>query len=171
MATMDDVAAIASSLPGVEEGERHGTRTWFVGKKAFAWERGFSKADVKRFGDETPPSGPIAAVLVADLAEKEAVLAANSKGIFTITHFDGYPAVLIQLQKVGKRTLREAMGDEGVHRSSVEKRAVTAWRKCECNSRLHADGDETQIALVFLRHAQLEVGPIEPVVVVRRPLS
>ena len=51
MATIDDVAELALRLPDVTEGERHGTRTWFVGRKAFAWERPFSKADVRRFGD------------------------------------------------------------------------------------------------------------------------
>ena len=111
MPTLDDLAALASGLPEVEERERHGARTWFVGKKAFAWERGFSKADLKRFGDETPPEGPIAAVRVADLAEKEGVLAAGHRGVFTIPHFDGYPAVLLQLRRIGTRVLREAVVD------------------------------------------------------------
>jgi hypothetical protein len=111
MATIDDVAAMACSLPEVEERERHGARTWFVGKKAFAWERGFSKADLKRFGDEKPPAGPLVAIRVADLAEKEGVLAAQHKGFFTIPHFDGYAAVLIQLKVVGKRNLRDAIVD------------------------------------------------------------
>ena len=48
---------------------------------------------------------------VDDLAEKEAVLAAQTKGFFTIPHFDGYAAVLIQLKVVGKRALREAILD------------------------------------------------------------
>jgi hypothetical protein len=43
--------------------------------------------------------------------EKEAVLGAGTKGLFTIPHFDGYAAVLIQLRVVGKRGLREALLD------------------------------------------------------------
>jgi hypothetical protein len=111
MPTFDDVAQIALALPEVTQGERHGALTWFVGGKGFAWERGFSKADLKRFGDLRPPAGPILAVRVADLGEKEAVLAANPKACFTIPHFDGYAAVLIQLKKVGKRALRDAVVD------------------------------------------------------------
>jgi len=111
MATFEDVARVALGLPETTEGERHGHRTWSVLDKVFAWERPFSKADIKRFGDATPPEGAILAVRVDDLMEKEAVLAANHKGFFTITHFDGYAAVLIQLGKVTKRDLREALVD------------------------------------------------------------
>ena len=111
MATFDDVERIIADLPEVTTGERWGNRTWFVRKKQFAWERPLSKADVKRFGDETPPDGPLLAVSVEDLEEKEAVLAAGKRGIFTIEHFNGYPAVLIQLRVVGTRVLRDAIVD------------------------------------------------------------
>ncbi|HMG65722.1 MAG TPA: MmcQ/YjbR family DNA-binding protein [Streptosporangiaceae bacterium] len=111
MATFDDVAAVALGLPEATEGERHGQRSWSVGGKGFAWERPFSKADLRRFGDDTPPGGPILAVRVEDLGEKEAVLAAQPDAFFTIPHFDGYSAVLIQLDRVAAAALREAITD------------------------------------------------------------
>jgi len=111
MLSLDDAARLALELPEVEQGERHGNRTWFVRGKAFAWERPFSKADIKRFGDQQPPKGPIIAVAVEDLGEKEAVLAAQPKAFFTIPHFDGYAAVLVQLDKVTKKAMRDALED------------------------------------------------------------
>jgi hypothetical protein len=111
VAILDDVTRLAVGLPEVSEGERHGNRTWFVAGKAFAWDRPFSKADIRRFGDETPPEGPILAVRVEDLGEKEAVLAAHPEAFFTIPHFDGYSAVLVQLRLVSEQALREAITD------------------------------------------------------------
>ena len=111
MVTLDDVARLAAGLPEVTEGERHGNRTWYVAGKAFAWERPFSKADIRRFGDQAPPAGPILAVRVEDLGEKEAVLAARPPSFFTIPHFDGYAAVLIQLPVASAEQVREAIAD------------------------------------------------------------
>ncbi|MEU8226763.1 hypothetical protein [Kribbella sp. NPDC048915] len=112
MASLGDVERLISRLPETEETSRYGMRSWTVGGKAYAWERPFSKADVKRYGDETPPDGPILALAVEDLAEKEAVLAARAgDGFFTIPHFDGYAAVLVQLDRVSADVLEEALLD------------------------------------------------------------
>ncbi len=108
---LDDVAAFASSLPDVVVGTKWGNRTWMVNERGFAWQRPFSKADLKRFGDETPPAGDILAVRVANLDAKDALLAIAPPGFFTIPHFNGYAAVLIELRAARARDVRAAVED------------------------------------------------------------
>ena len=111
MATFEDVDRLARALPEVTVGERFRHRTWMVAGKGFVWERPYSKADLRRFGDRTPPSGPILGVSTADLEEKEIVLRSGQAGIFTIEHFNGWPAVLVQLDVVATDTLRDLITD------------------------------------------------------------
>ena len=118
MATLNEAARIALALPEVTEDESRGGRRWSVNGKVFAWERAFSKADIRRFGDEPPPDGPILAVVTADLAEKEAVLGAGEPGLFTIPHFNGYPAVLVQLRVVARPVLRATLIDGWLARAA-----------------------------------------------------
>ena len=110
-ATLDDVARYALALPDVTDGEHHGHRTWSVAGKGFAWERPYTKADLKRFGDETPPRQPVVAVRTDDMIEKQAVLQAGVAGVFDMEHFNGYPAVLVELRTIGKRALKELIVD------------------------------------------------------------
>lgn len=109
--TLGEVDRLARAFPEVTVGERFGNRTWFVAGKGFAWERPYSKADLRRFGDRTPPSGPILAVSTAGLEEKEIVLRSGQAGIFTIEHFNGFPAVLVQLDVAGSDTVRDLLTD------------------------------------------------------------
>jgi hypothetical protein len=111
VATLDDVARLALALEEVTEDERHGRRTWFVADKAFAWDRPFSKADLKRFGNEMPPAGPILGLSTDDLDEKAALLAEHPDFFFTIPHFNGYAAVLVQLRLIPMKNLKEALLD------------------------------------------------------------
>jgi hypothetical protein len=111
MVTVDDVETMATALPGVTEGSSYGNRSWSVGRRHFVWERPFRKADIKRFGDGQVPEGPIVALRVEDEHEKRAVLASGVPGVFTIPHFDGYPAVLVQLRLVGTRAMRRLVLD------------------------------------------------------------
>ena len=128
MAALEDVERMVSALPEVTEGRGTATGRGSSRGKAFAWERPFSKADLKRFGDTPPPAGPILALRTADLADKDALLATGTKGFFTIPHFDGYAAVLVQLRTVTKKPLREAIED--------------AWLACapEALARIFLDG-------------------------------
>ncbi|MDI9895770.1 MULTISPECIES: MmcQ/YjbR family DNA-binding protein [Nocardiaceae] len=111
MSTIDSATAMIAELPGVTVGVRYGHSAWAAGKDVFAWIRPFSKADLKRFGDEIPPSGPILAIRTADLHEKEAILAAHPRACFTISHFDGFAAVLVDLDNTDDDELRELLVD------------------------------------------------------------
>ncbi len=111
MVSIENVAETALGLPGVSEGTRYGDRTWFVAGKGFVSERPFSKADIKRFGDASPPAGPIIAVATEDLGEKEALLAARPDLFFTIAHFDGFAALLLRLDGLTKKRLQEVVVD------------------------------------------------------------
>ncbi len=109
-----------SELPEVAEGEHHGHATWSVRANGIAWLRPFSKADLKRFGDQTPPAGPILAIHTKDLHEKEGVLAADINGVFTIQHFNHYPAVLVELDVIDPLDLRDLLVDAWLYVAPAE---------------------------------------------------
>ncbi len=109
--TLDAAAAFAAGLAGVVVGAKWGNRTWMVGDRGFAWQRPLSKADLRRYGDETPPTGDILAVIVENLDAKDALLEMAPPGFFTIEHFNAYPAVLIELRRARVRDVRAAITD------------------------------------------------------------
>jgi hypothetical protein len=108
VATWDDVRRIAMAMPGASERESRGLRRWRVGDRLFVWERPLRRSDLEALGSNAP-SGPILGARVEHLVAKEALLA-NDKGVFfTTPHFDGYPAVLVKLDKIGLEDLDEVI--------------------------------------------------------------
>lgn len=106
MAGWNDVRRIALALPESCEELSQDRARWCVRDKCFAWERPLRPADVRALGDRAP-RGAILAVRVEHLLAKEARLAAQPDVCFTTPHFDGYPAVLVRLGKIGVGDLKE----------------------------------------------------------------
>jgi hypothetical protein len=48
---------------------------------------------------------------VSDLGEKEALLSSDSDAFFATPHYDGYPVVLVDLDKIDHDELRELITD------------------------------------------------------------
>ena len=108
MATWDDVRQIALGLPEAEERLSRDTRQWRVKDKLFVWERPLRKSDLQALGDAAP-TGPILGVRTEHLVAKEAILQSDPAVFFTTPHFDGYPAVLVQLDEIGLDGLEEVI--------------------------------------------------------------
>jgi hypothetical protein len=108
VATWDDVSRIALDLPEAGEVVSRDLRRWVVKEKLFVWERPLRRSDLEALGDAAP-DGPILGARVEHLVAKEALLADDPSVFFTTPHFDGYPAVLVQLEKIGLEDLREVI--------------------------------------------------------------
>lgn len=110
MATWEDVRRIALGLPETFERASWGSLGWRVkhreNGKLFVWERPLGKRDLEALGDAAP-DGPILGARVPDLGVKEALLASDPAVFFTIPHFDGYPAVLVLLERIDVAALEE----------------------------------------------------------------
>jgi hypothetical protein len=116
VATWDDVRRIALSLPETAERPSYeGLPSWKVKDKAFAWERPLRGADREALG-EAAPDGPILGARVPDLGAKEALLA-DSDVYFTTPHFDGYPAVLVRLDRIAVPELAELLTEAWLDRA------------------------------------------------------
>jgi hypothetical protein len=107
VATWDDVARIVTGLPETSEPSPH---TWRVRKKLVVWERPLRKADLEALGDDAP-GGDILGARVADEGVKFALIADDPGVYFTTPHFDGYPAVLVRLDRIGVDELTELVTD------------------------------------------------------------
>jgi hypothetical protein len=127
MASWNDVRRFALALPGAtEETTSQGRAAWIVNRKFFTWERPLRASDLAALG-KSAPSGPILGVRTADLEMKEVLLASNPRVYFTTPHFDGYPAVLIRLEKISATELKDVVTEAWLSRAG--KRTVAAFLK------------------------------------------
>jgi hypothetical protein len=108
MASWDDVRRLALEMPEATEVTSRERAQWRVKDKLFVWERPLRKSDLEALGDEAP-DGPILGARVEHLVAKEAMLADDPSVFFTTPHFEGYPAVLVQLERIGLDDLREVI--------------------------------------------------------------
>jgi hypothetical protein len=116
MASVDEARRIALALPGTSEKVSWGRLHWRVRDKGFAWERPLGQKDLADLGDDAP-AGEILGVRVADLGEKDALVAAEPDVFFTIPHLDGYPAVLVRLDAIEVDELTEVITDAWLDRA------------------------------------------------------
>ena len=125
MATWDDVRRLALALPETAEVSSRGSAQWRVRDRNFVWERPLRRTDVEALGDRAP-EGPIAAARGADLGVREALLTGDPEVYFTIPHFEGFPAVLVLLDRIGATELRELIVEAWLDRAP--KRLAAEYR-------------------------------------------
>jgi hypothetical protein len=125
MATWDDVRRLALALPQTVEGSsREGFLNWSVKSKTFAWERPLRRGDLEALGDAAP-LGPVLAARVPDLGAKEALLADAGDSYFTTPHFNGYPAVLVRLDRIAVPELEELLVEAWL--AHAPRRLAAEW--------------------------------------------
>lgn len=115
---------VALDLPEAREETRRGLMFWIVKDKLFVWERPLRKSDLRALGDAAP-QGPILGARVEHLVAKEALIADNPDVYFTIPHFEGYPAVLVLVEKIALDELEELIVEAWLARAP--KRLARAY--------------------------------------------
>jgi hypothetical protein len=114
VATDDDVRRIALALPHVEEIPSDGF-DFRVGSKGFVWsypEREPGRRRVIRTD--------IAVLYVGDEAEKQALLLGEPELFFTTPGYDGWPLVMLRLDRVDPARLEELILDAWRMRAPAE---------------------------------------------------
>jgi hypothetical protein len=109
MATQADVRRIALSMPDTEEAKNDfAFSVMNKGKlKGFAW------VWKERVTPKKPrvPNPDVLAVRVANLGQRDALLAADTKKFFTEPHYAGFPAVLVRLAAVTVADLKVLLAE------------------------------------------------------------
>ncbi len=124
MATMGDLDELALAMPHTtKEVSADGRPAYFVHGKLFCCHRNRRRdASDARTGE---PLDDVLMFRVADLGVKELLLS-DARGVFfTTPHFDGYPAVLVRLDRIALGDLREVVVEAWLDRAP--KRVAQAY--------------------------------------------
>ncbi|MDQ6811083.1 MAG: MmcQ/YjbR family DNA-binding protein [Actinomycetota bacterium] len=116
MAAWKDVRRMALALPETSERESRERCQWVVKDKLFVWERPLREKEIEALGDRAP-KGPILAARVEHIGAKEALLADDPRVFFTTSHFDGYPAILVRLERIAVKDLDEVVTEAWLARA------------------------------------------------------
>lgn len=90
--TWEDVVALGTALPSVEESTWYNTPSLKVAGKGFARLRSEAEGGL---------------VLMCSIEEKEALLASGDAAFYTTPHYDGYGAILVDLDRIDREQLVE----------------------------------------------------------------
>jgi hypothetical protein len=112
----EEVRRVALGLPGASERVSRDLRQWIVKDRLFVWERPLRRSDLEALGSAAP-EGPILGARVEHLMAKEALLQDDPGVFFTTPHFDGYPAVLVRLDRIGSKDLEEVIVEAWLNRA------------------------------------------------------
>jgi hypothetical protein len=124
VADWEDVRRLALALPETGERLSRDLRQWRVRDKLFVWERPLRRADLEALGKDAP-DGPILGARVEHLGAKEALVAGDPMVFFTTPHFDGYPAILVRLDRIVVGDLHEVIVEAWLARAP--KRVAKAF--------------------------------------------
>jgi ankyrin repeat protein len=149
VATWQDVRHIALSLPETAEIERHATLpAWVVKDKLFVWERPLRNSDLLALGPSAP-QGPILAARVEHVGIKDALVASEPDVYFTTPHFNGYPAILVRLERIALSDL------EGLIVDAWLARAPSRLARFESAVEAVVSGDVAALARLLGEHSRL----------------
>jgi hypothetical protein len=126
MAGWQDVSRVALALPESSERLRRDTRQWWVRDRMFVWERPLRRKEIEELGAEAP-DGPILGARVEHVWAKEVLIADDPNVFFTTSHFDGYPAVLVRLDRISVADLEEVVTEAWLVRAP--KRVVKSYHQ------------------------------------------
>jgi hypothetical protein len=117
------VERVALSLPETTQSSS-GHKQWRVKDKGFVWERPLRKADYAALGDRAP-TGPILGARVEHVGIKDVLIASDPEVFFTTPHFNGYPAILVNLERISVKDLHDLVVDAWL--SQAPKRVADAY--------------------------------------------